>query len=83
MWEAIICRYSIPQEIVLDNSTQFDSKEFREFCDELGIKKSFSSVDHPQTNSQVEAANKIIKHNLEMKLEEHTGVWADELPKVL
>ena len=53
---------------------QFDSKEFREFCDELGIKKSFSSVNHPQTNSQVEAINKIIKHNLKMKLEEHKGV---------
>ena len=27
--------------------------------------------------------NKIIKHNLKMKLEEHKGLWTDELPKVL
>ena len=81
--EAIICRYSIPQEIVFDNGTQFNRKEFREFCSELNIKKNFSSVDHPQTNSQVEAVNKIIKHNLKTNLEEHKGVWADELPKVL
>ena len=40
-------------------------------------------VDHPQTNSQVEAVNKIIKHNLKTKLEEHKGLWVDELPKVL
>ena len=61
------------QEIVSDNSTQFDNKDFREFCDELGIKKSFFSVNHPQTNDQVEAINKIIKHNLKTKLEEHKG----------
>ena len=52
IWEAIICRYNIPQEIVSDNRMQFDSKEFREFYNELGIKKNFSSVNHPQTNSQ-------------------------------
>ena len=83
IWEAIICRYRIPQEIVSNNGMKFDSKEFREFCNELDIKKNFSSIDHPQTNSQVEAINKIIKHNLKTKLEEHIGVWADELPKVL
>ena len=62
---------------------QFDSKEFREFYGELDIKKKFSSVDHPQTNGQVDAINKIIKHNLKTKLEEHKGLWVDELPKVL
>ena len=83
LWEAIICRYDIPQEIVSNNDTHFDSKEFRELYDELSIKKSFSLVDYPQTNGQVKAVNKIIKHNLKMKLEEHRGVWVDELLKVL
>ena len=72
-----ICWYGIPQEIIFYNGTQFDSKEFREFYNELGIKKNFSSADHPQTNGQVELVNKIIKHNLETKLEEHKGLWAD------
>ena len=75
VWEAIICRYDIPQEIISNNGTQFDSKEFRELCDELDIKKSLSSVDHPQTYDQVEAVNMIFKHNLK--------VWANELPKML
>ena len=66
-----------------DNGTQFDSKEFREFCSELDIKKSFFWVDRPQTNGQVEVVNKIIKYNLKMKLEEHKGRWVNELPKVL
>ena len=82
IWEAIICRYSIPQEIVFDKGMLFDSKEFKEFCSELDIKKNFSSVDHPQTNGQVEAVNKIIKYNLKTKLEEHKGLWVNEFPKV-
>ena len=74
VWVAIICRFGIPHEIISNNGTQFDSKEFKEFCSELGIKKSFSSVDHPQTNGQVKAVNKIVKHNLKTKLEEHKGL---------
>ena len=83
IWESIICRFGVSHEIVSDNGTQFDSNEFRNFYDDLGIKKSFSLVDHPQTNGQVETVNKIIKFNLKTKLEEHKGLWAEELPKVL
>ena len=83
VWESIIYQFGIPYEIISDNETQFDSKEFHAFYDELRIKKNFSLVDHPQTNSQVEAVNKIIKFNLKMKLEEHKELWVEELPKVL
>ena len=69
--------------MVPDNGTQFENKDFHVFCDDFRIKKSFSSVDHTQTNDQVEAVNKIIKFNLKTKLEEHKGLWAEELPKVL
>ena len=41
IWESIICRFGIPHEVVSDNETQFDRNEFRNFCDNLGIKKSF------------------------------------------
>ena len=81
--ESIICWFWIPYAIISDNGTQFNSKDFRTFCDDLGIKKSFSLVDHPQTNGQVETVNKIIKFNLKTKLEEHKGLWVEELPKVL
>ena len=83
VWESIIYRFGIPHDIISDNGMQFNNKYFRVFCDDLEIKKSFSSIDHPQTNGQVEAISKIIKFNLKMKLEEHKGVWAEELPKVL
>ncbi|XP_022869848.1 uncharacterized protein LOC111389189 [Olea europaea var. sylvestris] len=57
--------------------------KMRELCDELGIKKDFSTPHHPQANGQVEAVNKTIKHTLKRKLDASKGAWVDELPHVL
>ncbi|RDX78898.1 Tf2-6, partial [Mucuna pruriens] len=57
-WKKIICRYGLPAEIVSDNGTQFASRVTTNFCKELQIRKSFTSVEHPQSNGQAEAANK-------------------------
>ncbi|KAL5745954.1 hypothetical protein ACOSP7_027100 [Xanthoceras sorbifolium] len=40
-------------------------------------------VAHPQTNEQVEAVNKIIKHTIKAKLDSKKGKWAGKLPEVL
>ena len=73
----------MPHTIISDNGKKFDYNEFKEFCDKLEIKKSFSTVARPQANGQVEAINKTIKHNLKTKLEDLKGKWVDELPEVL
>ncbi|XP_016177802.1 uncharacterized protein LOC107620098 [Arachis ipaensis] len=39
---------------------QFTDKKFSEELAGLGTKQRFSSVEHPQTNGQVETANKVI-----------------------
>ncbi|RDY13152.1 Tf2-9, partial [Mucuna pruriens] len=41
------------------------------------------SIEHPQSNGQAEAANKVILRGLRKRLEEAKGRWADELPQVL
>ena len=56
--------------------------EFKEFCNDLQIKKVFSSVMRPQANGQVEAVNKTIKHNLKTKLKNLKGRWVEDLPEV-
>lgn len=43
-----------------DNETQFVCRKVRDMCKEMGIHQFFSSVEHPQTNGQVEVANKVI-----------------------
>lgn len=55
----------------------------RSLCDDLEIKKDFLAVCHPQSNGQMEAVNKIIKHTLKTKLEESNGNWPEELLMVL
>jgi hypothetical protein len=79
----IICRFGLPRTIITDNGTQFESKEFKEFCQRYGIEKRFAAVAHPKANGQVEAVNKIIKSILKKRLEKARGKWVDELPTAL
>ncbi|CAL8999505.1 unnamed protein product [Prunus brigantina] len=61
IWTNICCRFGIPYAIITDNSRQFDSEVFRQFCTRLKINQFFASPAHPQSNGQVEAIKKIIK----------------------
>ncbi|KAM6594123.1 hypothetical protein CsatA_001826 [Cannabis sativa] len=83
VYNSIICRFGIPYKLISDNGKQFDCKEMRQLCDDLGIKKAFSAVAYPQSNKQTEAVNKIIKHTIKGKLKERKGTWPHELPQVL
>nr|XP_025692462.1 uncharacterized protein LOC112794697 [Arachis hypogaea] len=79
----VITRFGIPEVVISDNGTQFTDKRFTEFLTGLGIRQRFSSVEHPQTNGQVESANKIILLGLKKRLDNKKGAWADELASVL
>lgn len=83
-WKNIICRYDLPQAIVIDNERQFIEKDYEEFLKPLGIRHLTSSVEHPQTNGQVEAANKVILSELRKRLSKvPKGLWVDEPPSIL
>ncbi|XP_072064512.1 uncharacterized protein [Arachis hypogaea] len=43
----------------------------------------FSSVEHPQTNGQAEAANRVILQAIKRKLDNAKGEWAELIPEVL
>jgi len=83
LWENIVTRFGIPKILVSDNGPQFKSKKILDFCQKLGIRQSFSSVAHPETNGQAESSNKVILEGLKKRLEDSKGKWADELPSVL
>ncbi|XP_070047481.1 uncharacterized protein [Nicotiana tomentosiformis] len=77
LWENIICRFGIPNEIVCDNGPQFiDSKEFLE---DLKIKRTTYSPYHPSANGQEESIKKVIIQNLKERLEAAKGKWPEEL----
>jgi IS30 family transposase len=47
LWQNIICHFRVPRHITVDNGTQFDSQNFREYYESLGIQLWFASVKHP------------------------------------
>jgi len=83
VWKNIVCRFGIPKRLVSDNGTQFASQNLGKLCTELGIKQVFASVEHPQTNGQVESANRVLLRGLKKRLEKAKGTWADEVPIIV
>jgi len=83
VWKDIICLYGVPYTIITDNGRQFKDKELAKFYTGLGIKHITSSVEHPQTNGQAEAANKVILVELRKRLDNAKGRWPEELVEVL
>ena len=47
--------------LISDNDLQFDSKAFRKYYADLGIKNRYSTPTYPQGNGQAEAVNKVIE----------------------
>jgi transposase InsO family protein len=84
--KSIVFRFGVPYSIITDNGTNFTSKEFKSYCEGLGIKLKFTSVAHSKTNRQVEKANGLIcsgiKKRLLAPLEKAKSAWVDELPSV-
>jgi transposase InsO family protein len=85
--KSIVFRFGVPHSIITDNGTNFTSKEFKDYCEGLGIKLKFAFIAHPKTNGQVEKANGLIcngiKKRLLAPLEKAKHAWVDELPSVL
>ncbi|CAJ2645722.1 unnamed protein product [Trifolium pratense] len=79
----ILARFGIPQVVITDNGTQFTDKKVREFMTKIGTTQHFTSVEHPQTNGQAEAANRVILRGLKRRLDEAKGKWTEELHSVL
>ena len=79
----VLAQFGIPQALVTDNDTQFTDQGFQSFVAKLGTKQHFTSVEHPQTNGQAEAANRVILRGLKRKLGEAKRGWVEELHNVL
>ena len=83
MWKNIICRFRIPQLIIIDNGPQFDSRVYKNFCQELKIRNLYATPRYPQSNGQTEASNKTLLTALKKRLHSAKGKWVEELHGVL
>ena len=83
VWKNIVCRFGVPRRLVSDNGTQFASQQLGKLCAEVGVKQVFASVEHLQTNGQVESANRVLLRGLKRRLEKAKGAWAEEVPRIM
>ena len=83
VWKNVVCRFGVPKRLVSDNGTQFASHQLKNLCEEVGIQQVFVSVEHLQTNGQVESANRVLLRGLKRKLEKAKGTWAEEVPRIV
>ena len=83
IWKNIVCRFGIPRSIMSYNGPQFDSRVYRNFCQELKIKNLYSTPSYQQSNGLAEASNKTLLTALKKRLDSTKGKLVDELPGVL
>jgi hypothetical protein len=43
----LMYRFGVPNNIIMDNGTQFTAGDFRDFCADSGILINYASVSHP------------------------------------
>ena len=47
IWKNIVTRFGVPNILILNNGLQFNSKAFRKYCSDLGIKNRYSTPAYP------------------------------------
>ena len=70
-----IAYFSCPKIIVSDNGKEFSNKIADTLCSHFNIKHVFTSVAHPQTNSQAESFNRSIIKYMRAMLQNNTLEW--------
>ena len=73
VWKNI--EFGIPHTFISDNGHQFNSKAFRRYYCELGIKNRYLTLTYSQGNGQAEAVNKVIVNGLKKRLDEANSRW--------
>ncbi|XP_026445179.1 uncharacterized protein LOC113345668 [Papaver somniferum] len=83
VFQNIICRFGIPAEIITDNGAQFKGKQIKILLETFKIQMHKSTPIYPQSNGQVEAANKVIVLNIKKTLDGHKHNWCEQLHNTL
>ena len=73
VWKNVVTLFGIPHTLISKNGLQFDSKTFRRYCCDLGIKNRYSTPAYPYGKGQVEAVNKVIVNGLKKRLDDAKG----------
>lgn len=82
LMENWICRYGVPQTLLSDQGTNFQSSLVKELLKRLGVKQVRTSSYHPQTNGSVERLNRVIATIMTHYVSSHQTNWDIHLPTI-
>ena len=77
--ENIFSRFGVPKAIISDGGTHFCNKPFETLLAMYGVKHKVATPYHPQTNGQVELANREIKNILMNVVNVNRKDWSIKL----
>ena len=72
-----------PRYILLDNDTEFKNSLMDQVLKQLGVKRIFSALYHPQSNSKMEIFHKYLKPTLKKLCEKDPSNWGQYLNQVI
>ena len=79
----VFCRFGCPLQLHTDQGREFESNLFAEICNLLGIDKTRTTPDRPQSDGLVERFNRTLKQMLAIYVEQEPLDWDDHLPYIL
>jgi transposase InsO family protein len=76
----IMSLHGVPKKIVLDRGSQFTSRFWKSFHENMVTKLNFSSAYHRQIDGQTERTNQVLEDMLRACALQHGGSWDKSLP---
>jgi hypothetical protein len=76
----IVSLHGVPEKIDLDRGSQFTSRLWKSFHENLDTNLKFSLAYHPQTDGQTERTNQVLEDMLSACALQHGGSWDKSLP---
>ena len=76
----VFAKDGVPQSIVSDRGSEFDSRFFRAFTELLGIDLAMSTSYHPETDGQTERVNQTLEQYLRLYINYQQDNWYWMLP---
>jgi transposase InsO family protein len=78
----IVSLHGVPKKIVSDRGSQFISRFWKSFHENMDTKWHFCSAYHPQIDGQTERTNQVLEDVLRACALQHGSSWDKSLPYV-
>ncbi|KAG1461513.1 hypothetical protein G6F56_005713 [Rhizopus delemar] len=79
----VVLKYGLPARLISDNGSNYIAEAMGMVCQRLGISRSLTSVEHPQSDGLVERLNRTLKTSLGIVTGQDSKTWAQHLPFVV